>query len=84
MVEQDNNFCEDLCCEPIAKTESDRIKSTSIKQVDNGYIITVGCKTFVIESLDKLIKLLTVYLTNPDTTEDMWYKNKDLNKLIEN
>jgi len=40
-----------------------------IDSVDNGYIVTVGCKRFVIPTTPDLINLLDEYLNNPQELE---------------
>ena len=37
-------------------------REITIRPIDHGYIVTVGCQTFAIESLDKLIRNLDIYL----------------------
>lgn len=39
------------------------IRDITIRSVDNGYIITVGCKTFTFGSKAELLQELTTYLT---------------------
>ena len=49
--------------------ERKTIRETTIKQVDNGYIVTVGCKTLVFESRKRLLDELDRYMRNPAKAE---------------
>jgi hypothetical protein len=42
----------------------------TIKHVHNGFIVSVGCQTFVFESFDKLAKYMAIYYDNPSEVED--------------
>lgn len=48
------------------------ILKIEIRQQDYGYVVTVGCSTFCIETKEKLISKLTEYLTYPALTEKRW------------
>ena len=37
----------------------------TIKHVHNGFIVSVGCQTFVFESFDKLSKYMAIYYNDP-------------------
>jgi hypothetical protein len=37
----------------------------NIKHVHNGFIVNVGCQTFVFETFDKLVKYMTMYYEDP-------------------
>jgi hypothetical protein len=37
----------------------------TIKHVHNGFIVSVGCQTFVFESFDKLAKYMAIYYNDP-------------------
>jgi len=39
--------------------------NVNIQPMDYGYTVSVGCKSFAIESADKLLDKLRVYLANP-------------------
>lgn len=54
----------------------ERIFNISIRQLDHGYIVDVGCKSFAIESTDRLAALLSKYLYNPAETQDSYLKGK--------
>jgi hypothetical protein len=42
----------------------------TIKHVHNGFIVSVGCQTFVFESFDKLAKYMAIYYDDPSEVED--------------
>jgi hypothetical protein len=42
----------------------------NIKHVHNGFIVSVGCQTFVFESFDKLAKYMAIYYDDPSEVED--------------
>ena len=42
----------------------------TIKHVHNGFIVSVGCQTFVFESFDKLAKYMAIYYNDPSEVED--------------
>lgn len=44
-----------------------------IEEKDHGYIVTVGCKCFVIESKQKLIDKLTIYLDSRREIEKAYF-----------
>jgi len=46
-----------------------------IKGVSNGWIVTIGCKTFVSEDKDKMLKSIGDYIDSPQAEEDKWMKN---------
>lgn len=50
----------------------------SIEHLDFGYTVRVGCQTFAVETIDKLIKNVEAYLKDPRGTEVQWMKHKKL------
>lgn len=50
----------------------ERINEISITEVDRGYIVRAGCKTFAISSKTELIE----YINNPKDTEKKYYEGK--------
>jgi hypothetical protein len=48
----------------------------NINQVHNGFMVEVGCQTFVFESFDKLSKYLKMYFEDPNGTETKFHKNE--------
>ena len=49
-----------------------------IEQLHYGFKVKVGCQSFAIESVDKLIKNIEAYLKNPLETQNRWNKDKSL------
>lgn len=47
-----------------------------VNQMDYGYLVNVGCKSFCIESNKKLIKFLEMYWKDPKGIEKLWYSGK--------
>lgn len=45
----------------------------NVRQVNNGFIVEVGCQTFVFESFEKLSKYMGMYFENPtEVTSKHW------------
>ena len=57
-------------------TGGNKIREINIREVNRGFIVTAGCHTFAISTTSELIKLLTVYIDNPDETERLWFSGK--------
>lgn len=49
-----------------------KIRDIHIHQADNGYVVSVGCKTFVVSEPRKLIHMLLPYLYNPREVEEAY------------
>lgn len=47
-----------------------------IKQVHNGFIVSVGCQTFVFETFDKMSMYMEMYFKNPSETTETHYAGK--------
>jgi hypothetical protein len=47
-----------------------------IRQVNNGFIVQLGCQSFVFETFDKMSKYLKMYFEDPDGTETKFHKNE--------
>jgi hypothetical protein len=45
----------------------------NIKQVANGYIVHVGCQTFVFEKIEKATLYMEKYFNNPEETINEFY-----------
>ena len=77
VVEDRDEDCVEDCDEPMAccevKDKSGKIRDVKINQVNYGYIVTIGCHTFVFETAERLIEKLGVYLKEPNKTERSWY-----------
>lgn len=48
----------------------------NIKHVHNGFIVGVGCQTFVFESFDKVAKYMAIYYDNPRGAYEKHYKGE--------
>ena len=47
-----------------------------IRQVNNGFIVQLGCQSFVFETFDKMFKYLKMYFEDPNGTEAKFHKNE--------
>lgn len=56
--------------------EENHIRSISIRQLNHGYVVEVGCQTLAIESASKLIALFSEYVLNPIATEQKYREGK--------
>ena len=52
----------------------------NIKHVHNGFIVSVGCQTFVFETFDKLAKYMKMYYDDPQGTHKKHSKGELLSK----
>jgi len=57
-------------------TPKNKMYDTHIEQLDNGYVVRVGCKSFAIGTKDELITLLTRYIKFPDLIEEEFMTGK--------
>lgn len=83
---RDNDCCSSAkpsyggCCrdeEPMPMMESEyprrvKAKEINIQPMDHGYVIRVGCQSFVFETAEKMILNLDAYLADPDGVEKAW------------
>ena len=56
--------------------DRNRARPICIEELDYGYLVKVGCQTVVIEKTEKLIKVLSQYLTDPQATEKLYHMRK--------
>lgn len=56
--------------------EENHIRSISIRQLNHGYVVEVGCQTLAIESSSKLIALFAEYVADPFATEQKYRDGK--------
>lgn len=47
----------------------DVVRDISIRKVENGYIVTIGCKTFVCEDIERMLAGIKLYLEKPNEAE---------------
>lgn len=75
----DLEYCvEALSPMPLINADDDtRMKyNIQINQLDYGYVVNVGCKTFAIETPEKLLKYITEYINNPGEAEKKFYSKE--------
>lgn len=48
----------------------------SVKGLNYGYIVNVGCHSFAIETKERLANVLADYILDPDKMERIWWENK--------
>jgi len=73
--------CRDEACRPEQPQEINqkpKIREMSIKQLDLGYVVRVGCQEFAIETSEKLLVALGAYMKDPQGTEKAWLDGKFL------
>jgi hypothetical protein len=63
--------------EPIAASKS--IRDIHISKLSHGYVVTIGCQNFAIESASTLLAKLSEYVLNPAATEQKWNDGKLFN-----
>jgi hypothetical protein len=54
----------------------------NIKHVHNGFIVSVGCQTFVFETFDKMAKYMAIYYDDPQGTYEKHYKGELLKQYL--
>lgn len=52
------------------------MRDISIHELSHGYVVTVGCQSFAIESSTSLVARLAEYINNPAATEQKWHERK--------
>ena len=56
---------------------SNKLRRLEVNELNRGYVVTVGCHQFAIETSAQLISKLTEYINEPAKTEAKWF-NKQL------
>lgn len=82
---RDNDCCVkpsyggDVCCEsrtePMMDSEyspRSKAREISIQPMNYGFVVRVGCQTFVFETAEKMMTNLNSYLADPDGIERAW------------
>lgn len=62
----------------VAMAEDDginKIRDFSVKELNYGFLIKVGCHSFAISTAAEAGRLITEYLKDPKGTEAKWYAN---------
>jgi len=57
------------------------LRPIEIEPISSGFLVRVGCQRIAIETPDKLIYMLTKYLTDPTKFETEWYSKDVINRL---
>ena len=57
-------------------------RTINIVPVANGYSVTIGCQTFVFESLANLLYRIEEYYNNPSLIEEHFMQNKKLPVIL--
>ena len=76
--ESEARCCDDRPNGGLVAKYPDKARSINIEQMDYGYIVRVGCQTFAVETIEKVINNLVDYLQDPGKTEQEWYKTRTL------
>ncbi len=86
MGEEEKICVEEACEEEICREEirpmpvglNDKLAhyEVNIKQVHNGFIVNVGCQTFVFETFDKMAKYMKMYYDDPQGAYEKHYKGE--------
>jgi hypothetical protein len=56
----------------LTENSGNKIRQINIREVNRGYIVEVGCHTFVFETKENLLIKLSQYIDNPQETEKQW------------
>lgn len=81
MGEREKICVEEACEEepiPVPVDMNDKLAhyDVNIKHVHNGFIVSVGCQTFVFETFDKMAKYMAIYYNDPQGTYEKHYKGE--------
>lgn len=60
----------------MSPVQENHIRCISIRQLNHGYVVEVGCQTLAIESSSKLIALFAEYVADPFATEQKYREGK--------
>ena len=50
-----------------------KARDINIQSMDNGFLVRVGCQSFVFETAEKMITNLSAYLADPNVIEKSWF-----------
>lgn len=68
MYKEERSMYQEQECKKYPSYEYSKDWQVTINTLDNGFILGVGCKSFAIESKERMLKLLYDYFTNPKET----------------
>jgi hypothetical protein len=74
-----NRFVQEASLNPVDHVEAPRGVNTytiTIKTLDRGYVVSVGCKDFSFTSRHEMMVMINVYLSDPQGIEKLFYENK--------
>lgn len=57
-------------------SQSNLMRLVTITQLSYGYNVQVGCQTFAIETMEKVIANLASYMANPQQLEEKWFRKE--------
>lgn len=60
--------------------DSERIREISIRELNRGFIVKVGCHSFALSTSDELIRLISDYIKSPSETEHKWFNGELLKR----
>lgn len=58
------------------ESNKQKIHSINIEELDYGYILRVGCKSFAFIDKQLMLDYLTKYMDNPQEMENKYYNNE--------
>lgn len=58
------------------ESNKQKIHSINIEELDYGYILRVGCKSFAFVDKQLMLDYLTKYMDNPQEMENKYYNNE--------
>lgn len=79
---EEEKICVEEACEeepiPVPVDMNSKLAhyEVNIKHVHNGFIVSVGCQTFVFETFDKMAKYMAIYYDDPQGTYEKHYKGE--------
>lgn len=73
---QEGTYEEEIRPVPVYMNANLAQYDVTIKHVHNGFIVSVGCQTFVFETLYELAKYMTIYYDDPRGTYEKHYKGE--------
>jgi hypothetical protein len=84
----DEETCQEEVCRedirpmPVGMNANLAHHDVNIKHVHNGFIVQVGCQTFVFETLDKMTKYMAIYYNDPQGAYEKHNKGELLKQYV--
>ena len=64
---------------PLAEPpRENKIRNTTIRQLNSGYVVEVGCHSFAFSTKEEMNEKLLGYINFPAETEERWFNNQSL------